>query len=419
MSCLSLRSVIISAVGFVLLLSGCTERKGSPVGIDLIDEDQLGEGPVETVVFAVEDTSFLEQINAGASTELLVGSEGQSVMRSLLRFELLPEADSVLRATVKFRRSPNYSVSSLEIIAYPVTADWDEIAATWEISDKDSLGEDISWNQAGGDFDPVEAGRFFFDSAGEDTLFEMDLDTELVEDWIDGDVQNNGIILVSSLEGTDFAVASFVSRQSADGIGEPAIEVEYSTEDDPDSTKLAEFFVTNDVVLYGYQGPDLFDYPLLGDIPAFRTFLRFDFPGFDTTWTVIRADLSIHLADTSHLHSDLKIEAFAILDSIWNGPDTEIDNSILASTTVSPGDSLFELNMTGMVQLWVSGDFDNDGIVLRMGRSTDLFGFLGLEGAFTSNPDRRPSLEIFYHIPGDPPIGKGEIVEKTGAKVQE
>jgi hypothetical protein len=410
---------MIIAFGLVLMLSGCTERKGSPVGIDLIDEDQIGEGPVEIIVFAIDDTSFLEQVNAGASTELIVGSEGQSVMRSLLRFELLPEADSVLRATVKFRRSPNYSASTLEIIAYSVTADWDEIIATWEISDKDSLGEEVSWNQPGGDFDPMEVGRFSFDSTGEDSLFEMDLDTELVKDWIEGDVQNNGIILVSSLEGSDFTVASFVSRQSADGIGEPTIEVEYVTEDDPDTTKLAEFLVSNDVVLYGYEGSDRFEHPLLGDIPAFRTILRFDFPGFDSTWTIIRADLNVHLADTTHLHGDREVEAFAVLDSIWNGPDTEVDNSILANTTVSPGDSILELNMTGMVQLWVSGDFDNNGIILRMGRSTDLFGFLGLHGSSASDPDRRPFLEIFYHVPGDPPFGSGEIVEKTESKVME
>jgi hypothetical protein len=396
----------------LLLASSCTERKGSPVGIELIDEKEMGEGPIEVIVYADRDTSFDEQLNGGASPQLLVGSEGETILRSLLRFETLPEADSILRATVKLRKSSGYSISSFDVVAYTLTEDWDEIQVTWETALNDSSGEPVPWIRSGGDFDPVEVGSFFFSDDDEDTLFEMSLDTELVEAWIDGSVQNNGIILVSSMEGSDFILASLISRQSTDGIGEPTIEVEYITEDNPDSTLLAEFLVTNDAFIYDFQGSANPSTLILGDIPNFGTMLSFDLSEFDSTWTIIRADLNIHFSDTTHYHDELVAEAMAVLDTTWNGSDTEIDNAILGSVTISPGDSAFELNLTGIIQLWVTGEFENYGVIIKMGRTTNVFGYLEMYGVGTPEQDNRPSLRLFYHKPGEPPFDQEGAEEK-------
>ncbi len=416
------RSFNISSVCilcFMLLTSSCTERKGSPVGIELIDEKEMGEGPIEIMVFADRDTSFDEQLNGGASPQLLVGSEGETILRSLLRFETLPEADSILRANVKLRKSSGYSISSFDVVAYTLTEDWDEIQVTWETAENDSSGEPVPWSQSGGDFDPVEVGRFYFSDDDEDTLFEMSLDTELVKGWIDGSVQNNGIILISSMEGSDFMLSSLISRQSTDGIGEPSIEVEYVTEENPDSTLLAEFLVTNDAFIYDFQGSANPSRLKLGDIPSFRTMLSFDLSEFDSTWTIIRADLNVKFSDTTHYHDELVAEAMAVLDSVWIGSDTEIDNAVLGSVTISPGDSTLELNLTGIVQLWVSGDFENYGVIIKMGRTTDVFGYLETHGVDTPEQDNRPSLRLYYHKPGGPPFDRERVEEKKISRVME
>ena len=390
----------------LLLALGCTEKKGSPVGVGLIDPDRWGEGPIDTVLYAVQDTSFEEVTNEGAASDLYVGRSGQTAMRSLLIFDGLPEADSIIRATVRLKRSPSYSVSSFDIVAYPVTTEWDELEVTWEDAARDSAGNSIPWGQPGGDHDVVEAGRFTFSDAEGDTLYEMDLDSDLVKGWIDGSSANLGIILISSDEGSETALASLASRQSESGAGEPTLDLEYVTTDDPDTIQTAEVLVNRDVFIYDYQGTDVPANLLLGDVPAFRSLLRFDLSGFDSTWTVIRAEMDLHVRDSTRLHDDLTVDASAVNDSTWSGPDTDFDTAILASATVSPGDSTISLNLTLRVQLWVTGDYDNNGLVVRMGRLTDRFGYLELHGIDSPQSEWRPSMRITYHKPGEAPFDR-------------
>ncbi len=387
----------------IVLGSGCTEKRESPVGIGLIGQDQQGEGPLEAVVYSARDTSFEEVLNTGASSTDYIGRSGNTMMRSLLRFEGLPQVDSILRATLKLTKSPGYSAGDFDISAYPLTTHWNELDVTWEASAKDSTGEQVPWESPGGDYDPTEAGRLTFDAGSGDALFEMDIDPLLVEGWISGESDNEGIILVSGDESADSSLAAFTSRQSGSGSGAPSLEIEYIPSDNPDTTVVDEFLVTNDVFIYEFQGDEEEITPALGDVPAFRYMLRFDLSDFDSTWTIIRADLDIPITESNNIHDDLGVETSAVL-SEWNGPDTEIDNTILASSTVSRGDTLIELNLTGMVQLWVSGHFDNEGIILNMGRTSDLFGYLQLGGAAYPLLEGRPSLTVYYHKPGAPPF---------------
>jgi hypothetical protein len=395
--------LLLTAALPAVLIPGCTERRESPVGLDLNDPERRGGGPFELVVRAERDTSFEDTGNGGAGPELYVGSEGDVRLRTLLRFETLPEADSIIRATVKLRRADGWSSGAFDIQAFPVVTAWEELLVTWEMAAEDSLGESVPWARPGGDFDAVSAGRFAFSDAEGDTLYEMGLDAGLVQDWIDGTRENEGVILIASGEGGGTGFASFVSRQSTDGVGEPALEIEYVPPDAPDSTAVTEVRVTNDVFLALFEGQVDPARPLLGDVPGFRTFLRFDLAGFDSTWTIVRADLGLLVVDGSRVHDDLHLEASA-LTSEWSGADTEADPAIIASTVVAEDDTLVELNLTGLVQLWVTGDFDNDGVGLRMGRATDEFGYLAIDGAAAGEEARRPFLRIVYHTPGEAPF---------------
>ncbi len=391
----------------LMITIACTDERGSPVGIFLIDDSFEGETPPDTVLYAVQDTSFEEVVNTSYSPVFYVGKEGKTRVRTLLRFEGLPQADSVLSAVVKLRRASEFTSSAFDVIAYPATAEWHVLDATWEIAliDEES-GDTTKWD--GGDYDLTEAGRFSFSGDEADTLFEMELDADLVESWIEDSDQNNGIILVSSEEESNPGFLSMVSRQSMDGVGEPTIELEYLSPENPDTILTTEILVNNDLFIYEYQDsdvrPEVPENLLLGAAPAFRTMLRFDLSGFDTTWTVIRADLSLYVADSTHLHEDLTVEAFAIL-SPWEGSDSEMDDTTLGITTVSPGDSTVGLNMTGMVQLWALGDFENHGFIVKMGRLQNVLGHVELYGADHNSLDRRPSMKIYYHIPDDPPFG--------------
>jgi len=96
----------------LMITIACTDERGSPVGIFLIDDSFEGETPPDTVLYAVQDTSFEEVVNTSYSPVFYVGKEGKTRVRTLLRFEGLPQADSVLSAVVKLRRASEFTSSA-------------------------------------------------------------------------------------------------------------------------------------------------------------------------------------------------------------------------------------------------------------------------------------------------------------------
>jgi hypothetical protein len=400
-------------LALLVLVTGCTEKRENLVGIDLIDPDDLGEGPLEVVLYAVQDTRFEEVKNTGSSSELYVGSEGWTKMRSLLRFKNLPQADSVVSATITLRRSSFNPSSTFDIIAYPLLTDWTELEVTWKMATEDSLDVPVPWNrpEGGGDFEHKGAGRFTFSAEDEDTLFELDIDTRVVMGWIDESRENHGLILLSSMEGSDFALAPFVSRQSQDGIGRPVIKIEYFNEEEADTLLTVDILVTNDAFIYLYDSPFNGESPTLGDVPAFKTMLKFDLADFDSTWTIIRAELHLHVIDSTYLHDDLKVDAHAVLSS-WRGLKTKYDVLPLAGSVISPGDSTLELNLTGITLLWIMGNVENEGVFLKKSGIANTFGYIDTYRADSAMTGKRPSLHIIYHKPGGPPFGDGGIEEK-------
>ena len=91
---LMFRAGVIGTVVFVLLLGGCTERRGSPVGIDLIDEDQIGEGPIVVRslerAFSKEDDQWV-RFEIARSLYAIDPVRGKKVLEILQVDEEIPE----------------------------------------------------------------------------------------------------------------------------------------------------------------------------------------------------------------------------------------------------------------------------------------------------------------------------------------
>lgn len=117
--------------------------------------------------------------------------------RFVIKFHLPPELSNkrVVDASIGFygwgqSSSPAYG-EYLEL--YRLTADWAEDEVTWN----NSLTAQ-AWTTAGGDYDPVMVGQTEIAGGSDHDFFpEMDV-TELVQAWIDGDVGNYGVILLSN-----------------------------------------------------------------------------------------------------------------------------------------------------------------------------------------------------------------------------
>ena len=86
---------LLITIGITLVvLNGCTDKKGNPVGLDIFQRDQFGEELDLTIYAASSDTFYYEDVQSGLSGSLLLGSrqgrEFQTFHRSCLLFRLLP-----------------------------------------------------------------------------------------------------------------------------------------------------------------------------------------------------------------------------------------------------------------------------------------------------------------------------------------
>ncbi len=79
------------------------------------------------------------------------------------------------------------------LYVYRVTSDWTEMQVTWN-----NTTTDKTWTTPGGDFDPLAVGATEF-AGGADHAFFPEIDvTSLVQQWVDGSVDNFGLIVLKN-----------------------------------------------------------------------------------------------------------------------------------------------------------------------------------------------------------------------------
>ena len=79
------------------------------------------------------------------------------------------------------------------LYVYRVASDWTEMQVTWN-----NTTTDKTWITPGGDFDPVAVGSTEFAGGGNHAFFpEIDV-TDLVQQWVDGNIDNYGLIVLKN-----------------------------------------------------------------------------------------------------------------------------------------------------------------------------------------------------------------------------
>ncbi len=145
---------------------------------------------------------------------LWVGNDpegGRGRMRSVLRIDLsqIPPDATIHNASLElFLLEVVGDFSPVQISVHNVTQEWRD-CPTW-----DSLAEAMG----------PEYGAAFI--GGEIQPYTIDV-TQLVQDWVRGDLPNYGLLLRSSEEGSDMLVRGFVSPASGQGDLRPRLFVTY------------------------------------------------------------------------------------------------------------------------------------------------------------------------------------------------
>ncbi len=150
--------------------------------------------------------------------------------RSPLQFDLvgLPFGARILSATLELYRTTGTQDAPGVMNVHAITHSWEEgnssgsanPGVTWD--DRDTS---LPWTTPGGDYDATPSAHGQIDTST-DTWFDFDI-TSLVQQWVDGTRENNGMMLVA---GDDVVRAEFLSSDAADPSLRPKLNVRYACE---------------------------------------------------------------------------------------------------------------------------------------------------------------------------------------------
>ncbi len=142
--------------------------------------------------------------------------ESDETARCLLSFELPQVLDNVtidyarLTASAHISSPEEDQLPPLVVEAYAVTSSWSAASVAWS----------TGWDTAGGDFE-THAGATFASAPDSTVSVSLDL-THIVQDWVDGDASNYGVIVILPT-GTGHEIST-VDQQTHP----PVLEVYYS-----------------------------------------------------------------------------------------------------------------------------------------------------------------------------------------------
>lgn len=367
----------------------------------IIDDSYFGD------FFSYEDTTK-NYYNNGT---LLLGNytvQDESIdSRVLLRYASLPDTvpavieDVTLSMVVKEKEN-DFDIESFQL--YALQTLWKENETTWTVADT------VDWTTEGGDYDSAQP-LDFTTTTEEDTLL-IHLESSLISQWIENDSLNFGLILVSD------QIESFVEFASAEAGYDRATELTFNYRD-ADETELSSFTsaATSDASINSsLPAVDPIDELLMAYLSPTSMVLDVDL-GMDAfpdsiiateddyhRMGIVQAQLILHFDDTKphYTNSDRFYTQPYLLTNA--DPTLPIGSDDVASLTTYIGsDTLdagyYSIDITDIVDSIVSGEFENNGIIVKPGYPSKDFTF-----AYFNKPDDpdetlRPYIRIIYIPP--------------------
>ncbi len=238
---------------------------------------------------------------------------------------------------------------------------------------------------------------------------------DLVQDWVDGSVSNNGIIIKT--DGTNDGIAA---DSSEGGIissrpkliinydnagGSTTVDFQDSVLPDTNYAGTRDTFLeeANPTTNYGTNSDLKADGPSgtgVEQIPL----ISWDISSIPGNATVQSADISINVynASTGDYHLYEVLTSWNETAETWNSFDTVNDIGTTVMGTLSSGSAgynTYSLNAAGvaLVQNWIDGSKTNNGFAVKSGGTTDSFRF---NSRHVTGLSVRPKLSITYTTPG-------------------
>ncbi|MCH8272231.1 MAG: hypothetical protein IIB41_03145, partial [Candidatus Marinimicrobia bacterium] len=341
-------------------------------------DSNIFENKIDTILVPVDNVKFLSVSSSGISDStwtkspkrdkprrLFIGGFEGYESAALFRFGKLsalpPDSliDSLsVQLTVRNTIGSDQPSSSILISMYKNRVEWfQDSLVTRRLEDFVPLQEDL--------IDTTTV--LWLESDSETVSFSFDIPLSLVQSWDDSS-DTNGVIIISEMS-SNFIISSLF----------PSLQISYQ---DSDTTKTENILTTSAGYLLSITtGLPLSDpeRTYIGGGEAYRGIYRFnsDFlNSISVTSKISRAELNISIDDSRSILPDINSSVTGIgLNLYFSYLDLSSESSSLFPTPISdsalaniPTDgNILSIDMTNILQRWVSDNIEERGLVIWSG----------------------------------------------------
>jgi hypothetical protein len=384
------------------LWAGCADESENPIAFEKDPRTRSGDGPFRaTLASPAADTFYRQGVSTAAGPVLMVGNlEDGFKARAYIRFASLPDTatvrpDSILSVTLTLLRRDRYGLESAPLQLFAGTSDWDV----------DSLAY---LADPGGVFISEIAPEV--DTACDTTRHVAPVDPWRVRAWLRDPSTNYGLFVSSS---TSDAMVRLFSSDVDPGEQTPSLTIRHRSGADADSVvRIASedgYGMSRFRVAPGGSEEDL----EIGDGIALRALVRFDQDSLlarvPRGATLNQARLVLSVTDTLRFvtcsSSSMGLAAHAVTSS-WRegGADSTVTflSAAAATATCSASAESVVFEIGALVQEWVDGERENEGILLRSTGESAGLARIRLASREAADPALRPRLHLIYTVPPGP-----------------
>ncbi len=408
---------IIFILIFILIIMGCTQKKNT-VGVPDVDNE-----PIEMII---SDTTYFGNFysfedsckNYIGNSKLIVGTYENNEAKSLIKFTSLPDTvyqfDSEnITLTLWLENSLNFE--SLEF--GKLKQEWVESYVTWK-----AATDSTDWEE-----EFFESLDFTFDVEQTDSL-----NIEIPKDKFYSEVSSScfvidslfykyGLILYSGSSDDENRFIEIKSRESGT---EPLLSFDY-IKTETDTVVTYSNTATYDTFMYLKKNGTNEDFLtfenelIISNIQPIKMYLNFDISdsvfiadssGIETNYdytmmTINKAELILCIKDSTEFTYPLET-SFTLFPYIVTNEDPEVpfsydeDYEYIYGTINSSGSSSdleFVIDITKIVQAVTSGEYENNGILIKSTKENKDFSFIDFGTKF--DEEKEPKLRVIYTPP--------------------
>ncbi len=368
-----------------LVIFGCTQ-KDNIVGSEELDNPEPIEINIDHTYF---DTfvSYEDSVRNSNFNVLTIGqydrNDFNTTAFSLLKFTSLPDTFAILqnsRLSLKISQEFQFDENELKL-GKIISSDWDEYEADFFKPKSDSTWIGNEFDET--DFENIENINI---QKIEDSL-SIEFPDQVVKDWILSNSSNFGFVLridaeeefleIFSSENSEDPPQLFFEYQETDAdtfiefVSEPNSDVSIFSTENNDFTHFQErIIISNMQPIRSYLKFNLAESVFLDAIPS-----EIDTTNFMQRISISNAELVLSSNENNFLPLD---EILTIYPYLVNVDSLDLNNTtaplIAADELLNPASNIsngslgtdeFKINITTIVQAFTSGEYENNGIMLR------------------------------------------------------